>query len=93
MVKIEDLALKLAALAAAGQSPALTFEDVCVPAKALSLSGEDPGSVAVLAWLNRLPLPLPWRVEAVEVVPFVTIADVDTCSSPVHCRRILTTTP
>jgi hypothetical protein len=53
VVKIADLALKLAALAAAGQSPALTFEDVCVPAKALSLAGEDPGSVAVLAWLNR----------------------------------------
>lgn len=53
VVKFVDLALKLAALAAAGQSPALTFEDVYVPAKALSLSGEDPGSVAVLAWLNR----------------------------------------
>jgi len=53
VVKIVDLALKLAALAAAVQSPALTFEDVCVPAKALSLAGEDPGSVAALAWLNR----------------------------------------
>jgi len=53
VVKIVDLALKLAALAAAGQSPALAFEDVCVPAKALSLAGEDPGSVAVLARLNR----------------------------------------
>jgi len=53
VVKIVDLALKLAALAAAVQSPALTFEDVGVPAKALSLAGEDPGSAAALAWLNR----------------------------------------
>ena len=80
LTKITALALMIAALAVAGQNPAeFVFEEVCVPAKALGLAGKDPGSVAVLAWLNGEPSPLPWRAEAVEmeVFPLVNVTDVD----------------
>jgi hypothetical protein len=67
------------ALAAAGQSADVSFEEVCVPAKALGLAGRDLGSVAVLAWHRGEPRHLPWRVAAVEmdVTPLVNVTDVD----------------
>jgi len=66
-------------LAAAGQGADVSFEEVCVPAKALGLAGRDLGSVAVLAWHRGEPRHLPWRVAAVEmdVVPLVNVTDVD----------------
>ena len=66
-------------LAAAGQGADVSFEEVCVPAKALGLAGRDLGSVAVLAWRRGEPRHLPWRVAAVEmdVIPLVNVTDVD----------------
>lgn len=66
-------------LAAAGQGVDVSFEEVCVPAKALGLAGRDLGSVAVLAWHRGEPRHLPWRVAAVEmdVIPLVNVTDVD----------------
>jgi len=71
--------LLAAALAAAGQGADVSFEEVCVPAKALGLAGRDVGSVAVLAWHRGEPRHLPWRVAAVEmdVIPLVNVTDVD----------------
>jgi len=66
-------------LAAAGQGADVSFEEVCVPAKALGLAGRDLGSVAVLAWRRGEPMHLPWRVAAVEmdVIPLVNVTDVE----------------
>jgi hypothetical protein len=66
-------------LAAASQGADVSFEEVCVPAKALGLAGKDVGSVAVLAWHRGEPRHLPWRVAAVEmdVIPLVNVTDVD----------------
>ncbi|MFZ8812033.1 MAG: hypothetical protein ACO2PN_28520 [Pyrobaculum sp.] len=68
-----------AALAAAGQGTDVSFEEVCVPAKALGLAGRDLGLVAILAWHRGEPRHLPWRVAAVEmdVIPLVNVTDVD----------------
>ena len=67
------------ALAAAGQGADVSFEEVCVPAKALGLAGRDVGSFAVLAWHRGEPMHLPWRVAAVEMdaTPLVNVTDVD----------------
>jgi hypothetical protein len=66
-------------LAAAGQGADVSFEEVCVPAKALGLAGRDVGSVAVLAWHRGEPRHLPWRVAAVEmdVIPLANVTDAD----------------
>jgi len=80
LLKIGATVLLLAvALAAAGQGADVSFEEVCVPAKALGLAGRDLGSVAVLAWHRGEPRHLPWRVAAVEmdVIPLVNVTDVD----------------
>jgi len=80
LLKIGVTVLLLAvALAAAGQGADVSFEEVCVPAKALGLAGRDLGSVAVLAWHRGEPRHLPWRVAAVEmdVIPLVNVTDVD----------------
>jgi hypothetical protein len=73
------LLLLAVVLAAAGHGADVSFEEVCVPAKALGLAGRDMGSVAVLAWHRGEPMHLPWRVAAVEmdVIPLVNVTDVD----------------
>jgi hypothetical protein len=78
MIGVTVLLLAVA-LAAAGQGADVSFEEVCVPAKALGLAGRDLGSVAVLAWHRGEPRHLPWRVAAVEmdVIPLVNVTDVD----------------
>jgi hypothetical protein len=80
LLKIGVTVLLLAVvLAAVGQGADVSFEEVCVPAKALGLAGRDLGSVAVLAWHRGEPRHLPWRVAAVEmdVIPLVNVTDVD----------------